>query len=113
MQIKAWKNRRKVCLVDSGGHEAVFEGRRTFPLKFLTKHYPLRSVGQAQKKVFGDRLPRILREQAERGWHMQYDQYANNGSVSGWHHHELLPWAEHLFLTEYLVQRLSGIGLKN
>jgi SAM-dependent methyltransferase len=49
VQIKAWKSRQKVALVDSGGHEAVFEDRRIFPLKFLTKHYPLRSVRQAQK----------------------------------------------------------------
>lgn len=111
-QIKAWKNRQKVNLVSSGGHEAIFEGRRIFPLKFLTKHYPLRSIGQAQKKIFCDRLPRIKQEQTERGWHTQYNQFENDGSVSGWHPHELLPWAEHFFFTEYLVQRLSGIGVK-
>jgi GT2 family glycosyltransferase/Flp pilus assembly protein TadD/SAM-dependent methyltransferase len=58
-------------------------------------------------------LPRIQREQAERCWHTQYNQYVNKDGVSGWHHHELLPWAEHIFRSEYLVQRLSGIGLKD
>lgn len=113
VQIKAWRNEQAVRLVDSGGHEATFEGRRVFPLKFLTKHYPLRSLSQAKKKVFGDRLPRIQREQAERGWHTQYNQFASAGSVSGWPRYELLPWTDQLFLTEYLVQRVSGIGLQD
>jgi hypothetical protein len=111
VQIKAWRNDQRVHLVGSGGHEAAFEGRRVFPLKFLTKHYPLRSATQAQKKVFDDRLPRVRREQNERGWHTHYNQYADAGAVAGWSRHELLPWAEKLFHTEFLVQRLSGIGL--
>jgi SAM-dependent methyltransferase len=111
VQVKAWKNRQQVRLAESGGHEAAFEGRRIFPLKFLTKHYPLRSAEQAERKVFGDRLPRIQKELSERGWHTQYNHYSGSGEVAGWSRHQLLPWSEQLFSTEYLVQRLSGIGL--
>jgi SAM-dependent methyltransferase len=111
VQVKAWKNCQQVRLAESGGHEAAFEGRRIFPLKFLTKHYPLRSAEQAKKKIFGDRLPRIQREQAERGWHTQYNHYSGSAEVAGWSCCQLLPWSEQFFSTEFLVQRLSGIGL--
>lgn len=113
LQIKAWRNRQKVQLVDSGGHEALFENRRVFPLKFLTKHYPLRNSVQARRKIFEERLPRVQREQAERGWHTHYHPFERIGDVPGWRYHELLPWAESYFLTEYVVQRLSGIGVRD
>ena len=111
LQVKAWKNTQRVNLVDSGGHNADFEGRRLYPLKFLTKHYPLRNAQQAQKKVFIDRLPRSQLEKTERGWHTHYDLFADAGSIPGWSRDELIAWNENLFLTEYLVQRLSGIGI--
>jgi len=113
LQVKAWKNQRKVNLVNSGGHNADFEGRRLFPFKFLTKHYPLRNAHQAKKKVYVDRLPRIQLEQAERGWHTHYDQFVGDNRILGWSRSELLSWSEHFFHTEYLVQRLSGIGLED
>ncbi|MCW2278995.1 methyltransferase domain-containing protein [Heliophilum fasciatum] len=111
-QIKAWKNYRlPVDLASSGGHDAVFEGRRIYPLKFLMKHYPLRSKLQAEKKVFKDRLPRMEREQRERGWHIQYTQFEGTNEIRGWERHTLLPWHSTFFDSEFLVERLSGVGL--
>jgi trans-aconitate methyltransferase len=111
-QIKAWKNsRQKVVLADSGGHEAVFDGRRVFPLKFLLKHYPLRYSEQAAKKVFRDRLPRMASEQRSRGWHTQYNHLRGSAEVPGFYVKDLLAWHPVLFETEYLVERISGIGL--
>lgn len=112
MQIKAWKNSGySVDLETSGGHEAIFESRRVYPLKFLLKHYPLRYPSQACRKVFNERFPRIEDERVQRGWHTQYDEFRGQHDVPGWEKRDLLPWHAHFFNSEYLVERLSGIGI--
>jgi SAM-dependent methyltransferase len=111
-QIKAWKNAAKVDLSSSGGHEAIFQRRNIFPLKFLLKHYPLRNRLQANKKVFHDRLPRMVAEQKTLGWHTQYDEFGKIGAIDGWDPHKLVPWHSVYFMNEFLMERLSGIGLK-
>ncbi len=113
-QIKGWRNTGAVVdLVSSGGHVVHFAGRRVFPYKFLMKHYPLRTREQAQRKIFRDRLPRITREQAQLGWHTQYESFRGQGRVLGWERHRLHPWHPWFFASEYLVERLSGVGLVN
>jgi chromosome segregation ATPase len=73
LQIRCWKPAgRPVDLVSSGGHEAIFPGRRVFPIRFLLRHYPFRSQAQAERKLFGDRRPRYDPEEAAAGWHRQY-----------------------------------------
>ena len=112
IQVKAWKNTQSaVDLVSSGGHEAIFKSRRIYPLKFIMKHYPLRSRNQANRKVFSERLPRTEEEKNKRGWHTHYDEYGNINDISGWQKYRLLPWHENFFRSEYLVERLSGIGI--
>lgn len=111
-QVKGWKNTgTPVDLASTGGHDAAFTGRRVFPLKFLMKHYPLRSAQQAQQKIFAHRLPRSDTEKFRFGWHTQYDRF-RAAAVSGWHRYKLLPWSAPVFAQEYLVERLSGIGLE-
>jgi SAM-dependent methyltransferase len=112
-QIKAWKNLTKVNLSTSGGHQAIFQGRNIFPLKFLMKHYPLRNALQANKKVFHDRLPRMVAEHKALGWHTQYDKFRAVGVVDGWDSYKLVPWHRTYFMTEFIVERISGIGLQN
>jgi glycosyltransferase involved in cell wall biosynthesis len=74
VQIKAWKRLgRPVELARTGGHEAEFEGRRVFPIRFLLRHYPIRSQAQGEQKIFRDRIPRFDAEERERRWHIQYD----------------------------------------
>jgi len=110
-QIKGWKfSGQKVELSSSGGHDAIFEGRKIFPLKFLTRHYPLRGEAHAVRKIFEERIPRSQREKAERGWHVQYDEYSR-AALRGWRAHQLTPWHPITFDTEYLVERISGIGI--
>ena len=110
-QVKCWKNEGKVLLSKSGGHHAVFDGRRIYPLKFLLKHYPLRSREQAEKKIFKDRLPRFKLEQQLHGWHTQYEHFKQSKAIEGWTTHSLIPWHATNFMTEFLVERISGIGL--
>ena len=43
VQIKCWKaSPAPISLVQSGGHQAWFEGRRRLPIQFLLRHYPIR-----------------------------------------------------------------------
>lgn len=113
VQVKAWRAQQgvPVDLWTSGGHEAAFSGRRVYPLKFLVKHYPLRSPEQARRKILVDRLPRIAEERRSLGWHTQYDRFAT-GDVSGWSRSGLCAWSDQMFAAEYLVERLSGIGIE-
>jgi hypothetical protein len=73
LQIKCWKKQpQRVDLASSGGHEVVFAGRQVFPIKFLLRHYPLRSQAHAERKIFEERQPRFAKEEEARGWHVQY-----------------------------------------
>ena len=110
-QIKAWKNVERIQLSNTGGHEAHFPGRRIYPIKFLMKHYPLRTIDQAKQKVFRDRLPRVINEHKTLGWHSQYDQFSHE-EIRGWLPKDVLPYHPTHFETEYLVERISGIGLE-
>lgn len=112
VQVKGWRNQPpgRVELAASGGHEAVFPGRRVFPLKFLLRHYPLRSEEQARRKITRDRLPRSEQETRELGWHVQYRSF-DPARFAGWEPEALLPWNPVMFAAEHLVERVSGIGL--
>ncbi len=74
VQRKCWKNTgAPVSLAASGGHEARFAGRRVFPIKFLLRHYPIRSQKHGRRKVFEERKKRFLARERSKGWHVQYD----------------------------------------
>jgi hypothetical protein len=113
VQVKGWRNVEGVELATSGGHNAMLPDRRVFPLKFLLKHYPLRSAAQAARKVFHDRLPRYDPVARQSGWHVQYDRYQGRDRIEGWSAAELTAWQPEHFATHYLVERLSGIGLRD
>jgi Glycosyl transferase family 2 len=73
-QIRCWKGTgAPVDLVSSGGHDASFEGRRVFPIRFLLRHYPIRGQAHGRRKVLAERVPRFLPAERARGWHVQYD----------------------------------------
>lgn len=113
-QVKAWKNHKgfPVELAHSGGHSADFEGRKIYPLKFLNRHYSLRSQSQARKKIMQDRQTRFSPlEKNEKGWHTQYDGF-NETSDFLWERHQLDGTFHAMqFGMEFLVERISGIGI--
>jgi glycosyltransferase involved in cell wall biosynthesis len=79
VEINAWKNLgRRVSLTKSGGHEIRFAGRRTYPFRFLLKHYPVRSQVHGEKKIFRERKTRWLPQERASGWHTHYD-HINEG----------------------------------
>jgi len=73
VQVKAWQKQPSVDLTSVGGHEARFDGRRIFPIPFLSRHYPIRSQSHGTRKVFAERRPRFVSGELQRGWHVQYD----------------------------------------
>ncbi len=112
LQMKCWKNNVEANLAKSGGHNVEIPEKNVFPLKFLLKHYSLRNKGQATKKIFEDRLPRFSSEKEKYNWHHQYDAFKVGEEIVGWNYDNLIPWSLFYFQTEYVVERLSGIGLK-
>jgi glycosyltransferase involved in cell wall biosynthesis len=75
VQIRAWKRTATpVDLASEGGHEANFPDRRVFPLRFVLRHYPIRSQAHGERKIFEERRPRFFPFERERyAWHVQYD----------------------------------------
>jgi glycosyltransferase involved in cell wall biosynthesis len=74
LQIRCWKKGGvPVDLASSGGHDVRFPGRNVFPLRFILRHYPVRSQTHGARKVFEERRNRFLDCERARGWHVQYD----------------------------------------
>jgi hypothetical protein len=73
LQIRCWKKPDgPVDLASSAGHEAVFSGRKVFPIRFILRHYPFRGQAHAQRKLFQERRPRYPEDEKRIGWHIQY-----------------------------------------
>ena len=111
-QIKAWKNLgQRLTLADTGGHDVDFYGRRIFPYKFLLRHYPVRSQKHGEKKVLAERKARFNpEERVNKGWHTQYDhiEIGHNFLRSP---ESLSSFESSRFYQEFLVERISGIGI--
>ena len=107
LQVKAWKNTGPVNLT-VWGHHAVTKGQRIFPVKFLLKHYPLRSVRQAKEKLFKNRVPRIPpQERGQRFIHYDLSEGANYlHDESAFDRFEATQFAQ-----ENLLERISGVGI--
>jgi hypothetical protein len=74
LQLKCWKARAgPVSLIASAGHEVSFPNRQVFPIRFLLRHYPIRSPEHGRRKVFAERKARFLEGERARTWHIQYD----------------------------------------
>jgi SAM-dependent methyltransferase len=111
VQIKAWKNLGfRVDRARYYAHDTMFPGKRLFPYKFLNKHYPFRSRAHGRRKVFDERLPRYPPEAVARGVHSHYQGLErDHGFVA--EKEELLLFEEATFSREFLVERLTGIGI--
>jgi glycosyltransferase involved in cell wall biosynthesis len=109
IQVKGWQYKGRVDLGGSGGHVAEFPDRKTFPLKFVSRHYPLRSKKQAGQKIFKDRV--YVKDERAQGWHIQYDKYSKNDSFL-WNPDYLNKFTPAFFYAEYMVELLSGVGLQ-
>lgn len=73
VQIRCWKKTESLDLASSGGHDAQFPLRRVFPVRFILRHYPVRSQAHGTRKVLEERKPRFSDEERRKVWHVQYD----------------------------------------
>ena len=112
VQIKAWKRQvLPVDLASSGGHQVRFPDRRVYPFKFLLRHYPIRSQEHGERKVVLERQQRVDRFARDvRGWHTHYEKMAKQSSFVR-NPGDLLLFDGDTFYTEYVVERLSGVGI--
>lgn len=77
VQRKCWKKQPAgVDLAGSGGHNVRFPGRVIFPIPFILQHYRIRSQTHGERKVFAERVPRFDPAEKQRGWHVQYEEFA-------------------------------------
>ena len=80
VRLNCWKAQKDpVSLAASGGHEVQFPGRRVFPIRFLLRHYPVRSQEHGERKIFDERKKRFLERERAKGWHVQYDDIPDSG----------------------------------
>jgi glycosyltransferase involved in cell wall biosynthesis len=106
-QIKAWHHPGgRVDIHTTGGHEAVFEGRRLFPYFFLLKHYPVRSQPHGEKKVLQERKPRWDPTERKRLWHNHYDHVRRGHNFLK--DPAVLTLYDESFHTDLLAERLTG-----
>jgi hypothetical protein len=81
VQIRCWKKtEHRVDLASSGGHDVGFPGRKIFPVRFILRHYPIRSQAHGERKVFEERRNRFLVHERAKGWHVQYDNIQEGAS---------------------------------
>ena len=73
MQVKAWKKSSGIDLVSHAGHLALLPQPKIFPIRFIHKHYPVRSIEQGTRKIIKERLARYSTSDRRKGWHVQYD----------------------------------------
>lgn len=115
-QIKAWKNPGiLVKLAEKGGHHVRFEGMRVFPYKFLLRHYPLRGKEQAVAKIRQRQRQANPAERAQ-GWHTIYDAYDTSddalfAALCAENRQKTQVFGDD-FYAEYLIERLSGVGVE-
>lgn len=111
LQIKTWKNTgQKTSLAHLGGHQIQFEQAKVFPYKFLIKHYPIRSQTHGEKKILRERKLRVDPAERSRGWNTHYD-FADRTTTFLKLPESLVPYSESAFHRDFLIERLSGIGV--
>ena len=75
-QVKAWKAHPDIDIVGYGGHIARRPDAKIYPVRFIHKHYPVRSLEHGRRKILQERKQRFSSAEKQRGWHVQYDQMA-------------------------------------
>lgn len=109
-QLNAWKKTKfKVDLASTGGEIVYFQGRNTFPIPFIKRHYPIRSESHGKKKILDERLPRLSNEDKKKHWASHYVDLAKEQKFI-WEKEELKKWdpilERYSIITEYALSSL-------
>lgn len=78
MQVKAWKKNKNIDIVTHAGHLAILPSPKIYPIRFIHKHYPVRSIEQGYRKIIKERLARYSATDRRKGWHVQYDHLSTD-----------------------------------
>ncbi len=81
VQLKAWKSDLSLDLVQSGGHRALLNDAKIYPIRFILKHYPIRSLEQGVRKINSERKSRYSISDRKRDWHVQYDHFSSSVEI--------------------------------
>jgi hypothetical protein len=109
-QRRAWRRTdAPVSLAATAGHDVSFAGRRVYPYKFLLKHYPIRSRAHGIRKVLHERKARLNPIEHAGGWHLQYEDLSPEQFVR--EPGSLLRFDPETFADDYLIERLSSVGI--
>lgn len=104
-QFKTWKRDDNVRIKESGGHIAKIVQPKIYPFKILNRHYPFRSIEQAERKIFVDRRPKLEKVYKEKRWHGHYFSYKEKSDLIS-KKEDLLFWnkncKEELFIPLFL-----------
>ena len=77
-QVRAWKSHPAIELASTGGHITSRPDSRVFPIRFILKHYPIRSIAHGIRKLTTERKARFSPTERRKGWHIQYDDIDEN-----------------------------------
>lgn len=106
---KIWKKSEHIDLKKTGGHQATINTPKIFPLLILNRHYPFRTVEQAERKVFRDRKPRFAKERKKYGWHGHYEVIKEQKDFIG-DKDKLFLWNDETFYN-YYIPLFCGCGV--
>jgi hypothetical protein len=84
LQRKCWKAGFPDTVLAEGGHDVRFPERRLFPIRFLMRHYPIRSHAHGRRKVLSERRNRFSTAEVAFGWHRQYDSFVDESRPFLW-----------------------------
>jgi hypothetical protein len=110
MQRKCWKAGAPDLDLAEGGHDVRFGDRRIFPLRFLMRHYPIRSQAHGLRKVFKERQGRFADDELAYGWHRQYDHVSQPDHLFLRNPAALRPFDLELIRLETIVQDGRATG---
>lgn len=108
--LKTWKKTDNIDLKSTAGHTLKIKNPKVFPLKFLNRHYPLRTLEQAERKIFKERIPRFAKEKEKFGWHGHYDKYLMDTNILA-DTNDLLIWKATTY-TDLFLSLFMECGLK-
>lgn len=112
-QVKCWRKSSHLALPRFGGHRACLAGR-IYPIRFILKHYPLRTENQIKRKIFIERYGRFSQSERNMGWHCHYDQFLEEGLKLRWNEAETIFYNEpneRIKVKEEALQVLSAASV--
>lgn len=82
IQMKCWKKTEYVDIKSYGGHIISVPNPKLFPVRFINKHYPIRSIEHGVKKLKKERFDRYSPTELKQGWHRHYSHIDINDANS-------------------------------